>query len=242
MEMPVLLVFLSSIVLAVAPLWFLYRARTLGSRSVATIFFWIALTLLSFAALYLTITSHLPGIFLFFIAVLYPVLRTAFQEASAKNLRPLPLVAEHNSRFRTEWLELSLAQDTRKFVGNVLRGQMRNWRLHEMDGHDLRQLRHEFLSHDIMATLLLDLWLDKEGPVHWRRDFSTEMLTTPTPTLSLRDKAHAAEILGVPVDASPEIVQAAQARLEDLIGKGSEHSSLLTLIAASADILIRGRA
>ena len=141
------------------------------------------------------------------------------------------------SLLRSAWLELRIDHDSGKFTGNVLQGKMQYWHLHEMDGYDLMNLRSEILPHDLIAVVLLDAWLDKEGPVHWRRDFGKTMVATPTPTVATPSRADSAAILGIALDSKPDAVAAARQRLESLIGQGGEHSTLLDMIANSAKLL-----
>lgn len=238
MTAPVWLLLPSCILLAIAPLWYLYRTHQLGSRRIALFSYWGALIMLGVAAVVLTIQYALPGILLFFIAVLYPILRI-FMEDTLHNKKQARIIAPTNGQtsvLRSEWLEVRVEHSSGKILGAVLQGKMQHWHLHEMDGHDLLLLRHEFLSHDPLATALLDFWLDREGPVHWRRDFGIN-ITTPTPTVQITSREIAAAILGVAVTAPPEAVAAATSQLENLIGKGSEHSTLLDMVAASARLL-----
>lgn len=226
-------------VLALAPLWFMYRANEIGSRMVARIAFWIALIILGVASVVLASHYGLPGILMFFIAALYPILRSITDKkgAAAKKQQRQLGAGGDTSLFRSDWLEVRVDHSSGKFVGNVLQGKMCDWHLHEMDGYDLMHLRVELVAHDLLAVPLLDVWLDHEGPVHWRRDFSNVMLSTPTPIIPVTSKDQAAIILGVPSTATTDVLSAAQARLETLVGKGGEHSAILDMIAASAKLL-----
>lgn len=230
------LLILCCVVLAIAPLWYLYRANELGSRRVAQAAFWIAIVLLGAGGIALTVFYAFPGILMFFIAVLYPILRVLMDESHRAKKEKRALAQGGNAAlFRSAWLEIRI--DDGKFSGNVRQGKMQNWHLHEMDGYDLMHLRAEFLKQDALAVALLDVWLDHEGPVHWRRDFGSGMLTTPTPAIAVTDRAEAAAMLGVAADAPPAAIMAAKERLEGLIGKGGEHSTLLDMVAASAKLL-----
>jgi hypothetical protein len=232
------LIVLSCLVLGIAPLWYLYRSYELGGRRIAQVGFWVALVLLGVAAVILTIEYSVPGIILFFIAVLYPVLRTVMDDSLRRHKQPRPLAtAVQDALLQSPQLELRIAPQTGECAGRLLQGSMQHWHLHEMDGHDLRQVRADMVLTDAWGTALLDLWLDHEGPVHWRRDFSNTMLNTPTPVIAVADRATAAASLGVAIDASVEVVLAAQERLEQVIGKGSEHSALLDYLAACTRLL-----
>ncbi len=234
-----LLIVVSCAVLAMAPLWYLYRSKEIGSRRLAQLCFWFAIGMLAVGSIILTLQSGLPGIMMLFIAVLYPILRGIMDGwfTDKKLERDLPLGGGATSVLHSKWLELRIDHNAGKFVGKVLLGKMQHWHLHEMDGYDLAQLRSEILAQDQFSTALLDLWLDREGPVHWRRDFSSAMLTTPTPSELVADRTTAAAILGVTNDAPTDAVTAARQRLEELIGKGGEHSTVLDMISASAKLL-----
>ncbi len=232
------LLIICCVVLAIAPLWYLYRSNELGSRRIARFAFWGAIVMLGIASIVLTLYYGFPGILMFFIAVLYPILRVLMEDSLHKNKQQRALSSTGNaSLLRSAWLELRIDHDTGKFSGNVLQGKMQNWHLLEMDGYDLMHLRAEFSAHDPLAVALLDAWLDKEGPVHWRRDFGSAMLTTPTPAVAVTSREESAAILGVAPDSAPDKIAAAKQRLEELIGKGGEHSTLLEMIDSSAKLL-----
>ncbi len=237
-----LLVVVSCAVLAMAPLWYLYRSKEIGSRRVAQLCFWFAISMLTVGSIILTLQSGLPGIMMLFIALLYPILRGIVDGwfNDKKRERDLPQGGGKTSVLLSAWLELRIDHNTGKFAGKVLLGKMQHWHLHEMDGYDLAQLRSEILAQDQLGTALLDLWLDREGPVHWRRDFSSTMLGTPTPSATVADRATAAAILGVTTDTPPDSIAAARQRLEELIGKGGEHSTILDMIATSDKLLATG--
>lgn len=234
-----LLIVVSCAVLAMAPLWYLYRSKEIGSRRVAQLAFWFAIAMLAVGSIVLTVQSGLPGIMMLFIAILYPILRGVMDGwfTEKKSERALPQGGGRASVLHSPWLELSIDHESGKFVGKILLGKMQHWHLHEMDGYDLAQLRSEVLAQDQLGTALLDLWLDREGPVHWRRDFSSTMLATPTPPQPVTDRAAAAAILGVTTDAAADTVTTARQRLEELIGKGGEHSTVLDMITASSKVL-----
>lgn len=237
-EQELLLLVLSCLVLVIAPLWYLYRFKQVGTRFIARFAFWGAIVALGVAGIALATYYSLPGILMFVIAVLYPIVRLVMDDALSGKKKERNLTATGNaSLVRSAWLELRIDHDTGKFSGNVLQGKMQNWHLHEMDGYDLMNLRTEIMAHDPLAIVLLDAWLDKEGPVHWRRDFGKSMLTTPTPPVAVPSRAESAAILGVALDSKPEIIAAARQRLESLIGQGGEHSTLLEMIANSAKLL-----
>ncbi len=226
------------IVLAVAPLWYMYRTHELGSRRIARFAFWIALVMLGVGSAILTLYYDFPAFLMFFIAILYPILRVFMEDSlhSEKKARPL-LLGGQMSLLSSPSLELAIDHDKGKCTGNVLKGKMQHWQLHEMDGHDLMHLRATLAEQDQLAVILLDLWLDREGPVHWRRDFSTAVLSTPTLTFPVTERAEAARILGVSPDDQADQVAQAKTRLETIIGKGGEHSTVLDMIAASAQLL-----
>lgn len=237
-EQELLLLLLSCLVLIIAPLWYLYRSKQVGTRFIARFAFWTAIVALGVAGIALTTYYRLPGILMFVIAVLYPIVRLVMDDALKGKKQERNLTVTGNaSLLRSAWLELRIDHDSGKFSGNVLQGKMQNWHLHEMDGYDLMNLRSEILPHDQLAVVLLDVWLDKEGPVHWRRDFGKSMLTTPTPPIAVQSRSESAAILGIAPDSKPEMVAAARQKLENLIGQGGEHSTLLDMIACSAKLL-----
>lgn len=239
MQDNLLLIIVSCAVLAMAPLWYLYRSKEIGSRRVAQLCFWFAISMLAVGSIILTLQSGLPGIMMLFIALLYPILRGVMDGwfNDKKSERDLPQGGGKTSALISPWLELRIDHNSGKFAGKVLLGKMQHWHLHEMDGYDLAQLRSEILAQDLFGAALLDLWLDREGPVHWRRDFSSTMLTTPTPSTTVTDRTTAAAILGVATDATPDSIAAARQRLEELIGKGGEHSTVLDMIVSSTKVL-----
>jgi hypothetical protein len=232
------LLILCCAVLAMAPLWYLYRANELGSRRIARISFWIALIFLGLASVVIALEYALPGVLMFFLAALYPLLHslTNSKNGQKKEQRLFDKTGSA-SVFRSSWVEIKIDQDTGKFSGNVLQGKMKNWHLHEMDGYDLMHLRAEIATIDQLAVALLDIWLDHEGPAHWRRDFSNTMLTTPSVAINITNREEAASILGIATDADAEKITTAKTRLEAFIGKGGEHSTILDMVTNSAKLL-----
>lgn len=118
-----------------------------------------------------------------------------------------------SSRVETLTLAMTLDHATGAMAGTVLHGRFAGRALDALSLDELLELRRECVTGDAASLPLLDAWLDRSHPGWQVRESASQ-----APPPGRRDggplsREEAAEILGVPVDATPEEVKAAHRRL-----------------------------
>jgi len=123
------------------------------------------------------------------------------------------------SDVETPWLRMSLDHDTGTMDGSVLQGAWKGRRLAELDLSALLDVLAECRANDPDGAQLLEAYLDRIHP-DWRTDWRTTRAADDRDDAARAGasaggmtRAEAAEILGVPPDAPPEVIREAHRRL-----------------------------
>lgn len=221
--------------LALLLIWvWLRRGRIVPGRWVRA-GFWSCEIALGGLSLWFSWRLGSPIYFLIFAAMIFPLLRlwqdTAVQSAASGT--PIPRTGRI-SVLQSASIILRVDHDSGKCTGQMLRGALRDWQLQEMDSHDLHQTRTEILPIDPVGVALLDVWLDRHGPLHWRKDFGggTE-LPPAAPAVPTVGHDEAATILGLGLNATAPDIDIAAERLLDLLGRDAPHAFVTDWIAAA---------
>ncbi|HEX6978483.1 MAG TPA: DnaJ domain-containing protein [Alphaproteobacteria bacterium] len=118
------------------------------------------------------------------------------------------------SDVETPWLRMSLDHDTGTMDGSVLQGAWKGRRLAELDLPALLDVLAECRANDPDGVQLLEAYLDRIHP-DWRttRAADGDDAARAGASAGGMTRAEAAEILGVPPDAPPEVIRDAHRRL-----------------------------
>ncbi|MGB4101776.1 MAG: hypothetical protein WBK91_07735 [Alphaproteobacteria bacterium] len=200
--------------------------------------FWTCQAALGGLSLWFSWWLGSPIYFLIFAAMIFPLLRL-WQDAAVQAVTPEHTATRTGriSVLQSPWLILHIDHDSGACSGQMLRGTLRDWQLHEMDGHDLQQTRTEILAADPVGSALLDFWLDRHGPLHWRKDFDVNA-AAPAAEMPRPTRDESATMLGLDLKASKPDIETAAARLHTIMGKDPRHSHITAWISAAHDVLI----
>lgn len=185
---------------------------------------------LGLVSLVLSFQQRLPGYLLLFVAFLLPLLRVWQERTSSQPQTTVP-PSGRVSLLQTPWLLLRIAHDDGGCTGQLLRGPLADWRLHELDRHDLRATHTALRAEDPPGLALLEVWLDRHGPPDWRVAFGAE--AGPPSDMPSLDRDEATQLLGVDAQAEPTTVKAAAARLRSIICAAPGHEAVASWIAAA---------
>ncbi|MBI3503883.1 MAG: molecular chaperone DnaJ [Proteobacteria bacterium] len=158
-------------------------------------------------ALWLMVTGRIWGV-LAFGSYFAPQLLRAFNSWRIGR-RAAAAPGDEGSDVETAWLAMRLDHATGAMDGLVREGTYRGRRLSELDAASLLALLAECRLADPDAGQLLETYLDRTHP-DWRQASAG---AGAAPSAGPMDRAEAARLLGVPVDADAETVKAAHRRL-----------------------------
>jgi uncharacterized membrane protein len=150
-----------------------------------------------------------PGFGVVMLALLFPLWRAWLDEKQEKKRTKLSSGAR--SHLQTAFFDMTLDHDNGAMQASVRRGKFQGWQLQALDHADLQELRTTCLREDPPSAALLDAWLDKHGPVHWRHDFTDT--TSPQPTSGNMTRSEALAVLGLDETINDDIVREAHKRL-----------------------------
>lgn len=153
--------------------------------------------------LWLGITAS-PAFFALFVAFFFP-LYGAWTEEKRRQRQAAAYPRGRVSALPSALVVWRYDHDADELDGTLLDGAFKGWRLKELDPEDLQKVREVCRVSGAHELALYDAWLDKHGPVFWRRDFTAT--TTPLPMPPDLTRAEAGAILGVMADQAA-VVQA----------------------------------
>lgn len=144
----------------------------------------------------------------------------------------------------TDFLRMTLDQDTGSVSGTVLRGRFAGLRIEELGLGDLLALLRECRAEDEKGARLLEAYLDRLHP-DWRDELAGGYRNGGAgagPTSSDMTVEEAYEVLGLSPSATPEQIKEAHRRL--MIKLHPDHGGsdyLATKINRARDVLLRRR-
>jgi hypothetical protein len=116
------------------------------------------------------------------------------------------------SKVETAFLRMTLDHDSGDLAGEVIAGAFAGQQLEQMSLDNLLDLLSTCQAQDAQSAALLETYLDRHHGENWRVDADTEDTATVPPSGHM-SRREAAEILGVPEDASNTEIKAAHRRL-----------------------------
>ena len=224
--------------LALLLIWvWLRRGRVRPGRRTRGVF-WACEAALGGLSLWFSWRLGSPIYFLIFVAMIFPLLRL-WQEIAVQAATPTAARTGRISVLQSPWLILRIDHDSGACTGQLLRGTLRDWQLQEMDNHDLQQMRGEIFAADAVGTAMFDFWLDRHGPLQWRKEFGGgKEIPQATPPIPQPARDEAAALLGLEPQARPADIDDACARLHDLLGEEARHGFIASWIAAARSVLV----
>ncbi len=154
------------------------------------------------------------GFALMMLVLAIPLWRGWVDQLGFQPPSPLP-VSGRTARIQTTYLDVLVNQDNGAIQAKVLKGELKGYQLHELDKQDLQNLHSALALHDNESCALLERWLDKHGPPHWRHEFKEAERSSEDKNQSANrmTRAQALEILGLPEGAKPDDIKQAHKRL-----------------------------
>jgi hypothetical protein len=195
--------------------------------------FWLGEIALGILSLWFSWRFRTPMYAMIFAALILPLLRLWHNTTVSSSTMPAPRTGRI-SVLQTPWIILRLEHDSGVCSGQMLRGALRDWQLHEMDRDDLLKTRAEMMAHDPIGIALLDLWLDHHGAIHWRKDFGVPPSpAATTPTLPVVERDEGLAMLGLDAGAAVPEINAAAQNLQRILTKTPHHDFIVAWIAAA---------
>lgn len=166
------------------------------------------------ALLLLVVTGRIPWIFAI-ISALVPWLQRYMIAKQAWNMFKSSRgpSAGKSSTVETLILRMTLDHDSGDLDGEVINGPFSGHGLDELSETQLLELLQDCRSRDAQSAALLEAYLDRTRGENWRAADEAPDHGIPPGTQGAMTVGQAAEILGVPADASDKEVTAAHRRL-----------------------------
>ena len=124
--------------------------------------------------------------------------------------------AGNKSTVQTRFVRMTLDHDTGEMDGEILDGQFKGKRLHELELEDLIKLHEECCNQDEESTALLQAYLNKVYGEQWQAGTetgNTNYSRAPSSNPGAISREEAYQILGLDSDASDEEIIEAHRRL-----------------------------
>jgi len=166
------------------------------------------------ALLLLVVTGRIPWMFAL-ISALVPWLQRYMIAKQAWNMFKSSRgpSAGKSSTVETLVLRMTLDHDSGDLDGEVINGPFSGRGLNELSEAQLLELLQDCRARDAQSAALLEAYLDRTRGESWRAADEASDHGVPPSTQGAMSVGQAAEILGVPADASDEEVTAAHRRL-----------------------------
>lgn len=115
-----------------------------------------------------------------------------------------------SSSIRTEWVEMELDHDTGEMRGMVLKGELAQKPLDQLNRGELLALYHEAAGQDQESVRVIEAYLDRTFGPDWRNTAGTQ---DPKGQSGTTSREEAFRILGLPSSACEAEIRAAHRRL-----------------------------